>query len=86
MAMSDDAERIRGALLAAALRAHEEAGLRGLCAEGRWEAAVDALRSLDLASALREAPGGAGVDPASPAGREDTSPPAAGAAGGGDPG
>lgn len=46
--MNELNERIRAALLEAALRAHEEAGLRGLCAEGRWEAAVDAMRSLDL--------------------------------------
>jgi len=42
------AERIRRALLDAAVRAHEDAGLRGLCAEGRWEAALDALRSTSL--------------------------------------
>ena len=47
--MNDSAEHIRTALLEAALRAYEEAGIRGLCAEGRWEAAVDAMRSLDLA-------------------------------------
>jgi glutamate formiminotransferase/formiminotetrahydrofolate cyclodeaminase len=33
----------------AALAAYEDAGLSGLCAEGRWEAAVDAMRRLDLA-------------------------------------
>lgn len=45
---NDLAHRTRAALLEAALRAHEDAGIRGVCAEGRWEAAVDALRSLDL--------------------------------------
>lgn len=39
---------LRRALLDAALAAYEDAGLRGLCHEGRWEAAVDAMRSLDL--------------------------------------
>lgn len=43
------AERIRQALLAAAQAAHEDAGVRGLCCEGQWEAAVVALRGLDLA-------------------------------------
>lgn len=49
------AERIRHALLDAALQAYDEAGFRGLCAEGRWEAAVDALRAADLGSLLAEA-------------------------------
>ena len=51
MTMSE-AERIRSAVLEAALAAYEDAGLRGLCEEGRWEAAVDAMRSLDLAPIL----------------------------------
>lgn len=46
--MNESIEHIRNALLEAALRAYEEAGIQGLCAEGRWEAAVDAMRSLDL--------------------------------------
>lgn len=54
------AERVREACVAAAMRAHEDAGFAGLCAEGRWEAAVDAMRSLDLgtiaASAAEHAP------------------------------
>ena len=41
-------ELLRRALVDAALTAYEDAGLRGLCAEGRWEAAVDAMRSLEL--------------------------------------
>ncbi len=51
--MSDVAERIRSALVEAALRAYEGAGIQGLCAEGRWEAAVGALRSLEVAHLLR---------------------------------
>jgi hypothetical protein len=43
------AETLRAACLDAALRAYEDAGIRGLCAEGRWEAAVAAIRHLDLA-------------------------------------
>ena len=36
------------ALIAAAIRAFEDAGISGLCAEGRWEAAVGAMRSYDV--------------------------------------
>ena len=42
------AERVREACISAALRAHEDAGLQGLCSSGRWEAAVAAIRELDL--------------------------------------
>lgn len=42
------AEAVRAECLRVALEAHEDAGVRGLCQEGRWEAAVDAMRRLDL--------------------------------------
>ena len=42
------AEQVRAALVAAALAAYEDAGVRGLCAEGAWEVAVDRMRALDL--------------------------------------
>ena len=42
------AERVRAALVEAALAAYEDAGVRGLCAEGAWEVAVDRMRALDL--------------------------------------
>jgi hypothetical protein len=42
------AEAVRRRCIEAALEAYEAAGLSGLCAEGRWEAAVDAMRRLDL--------------------------------------
>jgi hypothetical protein len=42
------AEQVRAALVEVALNAYEEAGVRGLCAEGAWEVAVGAMRSLDL--------------------------------------
>ena len=48
------AEHIRNACLAAVLAAHADAGINGLCAEGRWGIAVDALRTLDLAPLVRE--------------------------------
>ena len=46
----DAAEKLRRAVVDAGLAAYEDAGLAGLCAEGRWEAAVDAMRALDLSS------------------------------------
>lgn len=57
------AEHVRTACLTAALDAYEDAGLRGLCAEGRWECAIDSLRSLPLSSivALHGTP--AAIDP-----------------------
>jgi hypothetical protein len=48
------AKRIRDACLEAVLEAYEDAGMQGLCAEGRWEAAIGALQMLDLAPLLRE--------------------------------
>ena len=36
-----------------ALDAYEDAGIRGLCTEGRWEAAVDAMRLLDTSVLLQ---------------------------------
>ncbi len=49
------AEAVRNACLQAALRAYEDAGISGLCQEGRWEYAVDAIKSLDLAAVLEQA-------------------------------
>ena len=48
------AEAVRSACVDAALQAYEDAGINGLCVEGRWECAGDALRRLDLAELLRE--------------------------------
>ena len=42
------AEAVRQACIAAALQAYEDAGVSGLCHEGRWEYAVDAMRGLPL--------------------------------------
>src|SRR4029434_2281467 len=42
------AEAVRQACLAAALQAYEDAGLSGLCHEGRWECAVGAIRAMPL--------------------------------------
>jgi len=53
------AAAVRNACVLAALDGYERAQIAGLCQEGAWEAAVDAMRMLDL-SALLEA----GSDPA----------------------
>ena len=44
------AEAVRAACIKAALEAYEEGGVLGLCAEGRWEYAISALRQLDVAA------------------------------------
>ena len=54
MELEDLAKRIRDACLEAALQAYEDAGVQGLCAEGRWEAPVGALKTVELAPLLRE--------------------------------
>ena len=54
MDAEDLAKRVREVCLDAVVQAYEDAGMQGLCAEGRWEAAVDALRTVDLAPLLRE--------------------------------
>ena len=48
------AERVRDACVRAALAAHQDAGISGLCMEGRWEIAVQAIRTLDLESVLQQ--------------------------------
>jgi hypothetical protein len=49
------AERVRRALLERAQAAHEDAGIRGLCCEGAWEAVVSELSTCDLDAALHDA-------------------------------
>lgn len=46
-------ERVRRACIAAALQAWEDAGVQGLCAEGRWEVAVGTMRSLQLDAIIK---------------------------------
>lgn len=46
------AENVRAALIEAAKNAYEDAGISGLCAEGRWENALGAMQTLDLQSLL----------------------------------
>lgn len=50
------AEAVRAACVRQALVAYEQAGLDGLCHEGAWEAAVDAMRSLDLKALVAALP------------------------------
>ena len=59
------AESIRRALIQAGEAAYEDAGIRGLCAEGRWEAAVAAMRAVDLDALVHDA--AASADPHPPA-------------------
>ena len=51
----DAAEAVRRACIQAAEAAYEDAGIQGLCAEGRWEAAVSAMRRVDVESVARGA-------------------------------
>jgi hypothetical protein len=54
MELEDLAKRVRDACLEALIQAYEDAGVQGLCAEGRWEVAVGALKTVELAPLLRE--------------------------------
>ena len=54
MELEDFAKRVRQASVDAAVQAYEDAGVLGLCAEGRWEAAVSALKTVELTPLLRE--------------------------------
>lgn len=64
MAESDPlqlAATVRNACVRAALDGYERAQIAGLCQEGAWEAAVDAMRMLDIKGILQEP--GAAKDP-----------------------
>ncbi len=64
MAKTEVTESIRAALVEAGVRAYEDAGIQGLCLEGRWEAAVGAMRSVHLPADAGPAPPGEEVRPA----------------------
>ncbi|MGB2680766.1 MAG: acetyltransferase [Candidatus Competibacter sp.] len=49
------AERVRTACVRAALEAYQDAGVSGLCAEGRWEYTIGVLREMNLESLLAQA-------------------------------
>ena len=42
------AETIRAACIQAAVDGYEDASMSGLCHEGAWELAIDAIRSLNI--------------------------------------
>ena len=48
------AGRVRNACVLAALDGYERAQIAGLCQEGAWECAVDAMRTLDLRTILQQ--------------------------------
>lgn len=55
-------EAVRAACLDAAIGAYEDAGIQGLCADGRWEAALSAIRQVDLSRAVDAAAGSDDAD------------------------
>ena len=48
------AEKIRAEYVESAINAYEDAAANGLCAEGAWECAVDAMRHVKLTDLLKE--------------------------------
>ncbi len=46
-------EQVRKICIETALEAYEDAGMRGLCHEGRWECAIGAIRQIDLNAILK---------------------------------
>jgi hypothetical protein len=46
------AKAVQAICIETAIRAYEDAGLSGLCQEGRWECAIDAMRGLNLPALL----------------------------------
>jgi hypothetical protein len=50
------AERVRAAVVEAALTAFEDAAIRGLCCDGAWEAAVCEMRRIDMRAVLAAPP------------------------------
>ncbi|MCF8151195.1 MAG: hypothetical protein K9K30_06160 [Burkholderiaceae bacterium] len=47
---------VRNACVLAALDAYENAQISGLCQEGAWEVAIDAMRMLDLRKIVETSP------------------------------
>ncbi|MFZ0455410.1 MAG: hypothetical protein WCE54_15430 [Ignavibacteriaceae bacterium] len=48
------AEDLRNIIIKTAVEKYEDASIAGLCAEGAWEAAIDAVRNIDLKEKLIE--------------------------------
>lgn len=53
MEATELASAVRTACIQAALDGYEQAQIAGLCQEGAWECAVDAMRKLDIDALLR---------------------------------
>lgn len=58
------AAAVRNACVLAALDGYERAQIAGLCQEGAWECAVDAMRMVDLKSILHDPAAMTAVPPA----------------------
>lgn len=56
----DLAERVRQACVEAALDGYQDAAMAGLCDEGAQEAAISAIRRLDLQAFLKRSDSGSG--------------------------
>ncbi|MHB8622523.1 MAG: acetyltransferase [Sulfuricaulis sp.] len=48
------AEAVHAASLKAAQEGYENAGISGLCEAGRWECALDAIRSVNLEKVIAD--------------------------------
>lgn len=57
------ANAVRHAVIDAMCAAHEDAGMQGLCGEGRFEVAIDTVRNLDLRPILAALDDGATTAP-----------------------
>lgn len=47
-------ETVRKACVDAAQNAYEDAGFSGLCADGRWECAIEAIRHLNVSALIQQ--------------------------------
>ncbi|MCF8199610.1 MAG: hypothetical protein K9J42_12645 [Sulfuritalea sp.] len=52
---------VRNACVRVALDGYEQAQISGLCQEGAWEVAVDAMRTLDLSAVVDDVKPASGV-------------------------
>ena len=50
------AEKIRATFVESALTSYEDAAANGLCAQGAWECAVDAMRRVEITDLLKSLP------------------------------
>jgi len=57
------AQVVKRACLQAALEGYESAAMSGLCHEGAWEAAISAIKMLDVEATLREKTSHYSADP-----------------------